>query len=257
MSGEIVLMAWVHNLNPTILNLPFGLEIRWYGLMYVLAFLFTYWYIRKRIQERKAKITEDDLDSILFWGVIALILGARLFDVFYSPSEYFSSPLKIFEVWKGGLSFHGGLLGLIIAVLLFCKRRKISFLHVADLMCVPLALGQAFGRLGNFFNGELYGGATNLPWGIIFPGTNTPRHPTMIYEALYDVVIFWILWKCKDSSMKEGRLFGMFLILYSIFRTLTEFLRYQETSWMWGPLSVAQWLNVPMLLAGVWLMRRK
>lgn len=250
-------MTWTHNLNPTILQLPFGLEIRWYGLMYVLAFLFTYWYIKQRIKTGKTKISEDDLDTVLFWGTIALIIGARLFDVLYSPAEYFAAPLKIFEVWKGGLSFHGGLLGLIIAVLLVCKKRKISFLHMTDLMCVPLALGQTFGRLGNFFNGELYGSATNLPWGIIFPGTNEPRHPTMIYEAVYNVVIFFILWKHKDLQMKEGKLFGMFLIIYSVFRTLTEFLRYQETSWMWGPLSVAQWLNLPMFVVGIFLLRKK
>lgn len=249
-------MPWTHNLNPTILNLPFGLEIRWYGLMYVLAFLFTYLYIKKRISENKTKINEEDLDSILFWGAVGLIIGARLFDVlFYEGTYYIANPIEILKIWAGGLSFHGGLFGLAAATFLVCKKRRISFLHIADLMCVPLALGQAFGRIGNFFNGELYGYATSLPWGIIFPGASEPRHPTMLYEAVYDIAIFFFLWKYKDSGLKEGRLLGIFLVLYSVLRTLTEFLRYQEPSWVLGPLTVAQWLNIPVLLIGLRLIR--
>ncbi len=250
-------MTWVHNLNPTILELG-PLEIRWYGLMYVITFLFVYWYVKKAIKNGKLKISLEEFDNLMIYLTIALVLGARLFDVlFYEFGYYKSNPLEIIAIWKGGLSFHGGLFAMLIVAYLWCKKKKIDLFYLGDIFIVPLALGQALGRLGNFINGELYGGVTSLPWGIKFPDAEGFRHPTQLYELIYDLLIFGILWKLKDKNYRSGTLLGWFLILYSIFRTLTEFLREQEPSWILGPLTVAQWLNLPMFLIGLWLLRRK
>ncbi len=250
-------MTYTNSLNPVALDLGI-VQIRWYGVMYVLGFLFVYWYIKRRIQQGKANLTLEQLDSVLSWMVAGMIIGARVVEVlYYSPGYYFANPAKIIAIWEGGLSFHGALIGVLIAGYWYCRKHGIKFWHLADLVCVPISLANAFGRIGNFFNGELYGYPTNLPWGVIFPtaGDNVPRHPTMLYEALYDVVLFAILWKMKDRDWKDGKVFGWFLIIYGVFRTLTEFLRVQDN--MIGPLTPAQWLNVPMLVAGIWLVWRK
>jgi len=248
---------WVHNLNPTILHLG-PLEIRWYGVMYVITFLFVYWYVRKAVKQGKLKISLEDLDNLMIYLTIALVLGARLFEVlFYDFKDYIANPIEIIKIWKGGLSFHGGLFTMLVVAYLWCRKKKIDFFQLGDIFIVPLALGQALGRLGNFINGELYGGITSLPWGIKFPDAQGYRHPTQVYEMIYDLLIFGILWKLKDKNYRNGIIFGWFMIIYSIFRTLTEFLREQEPQWIVGPFTMAQLLNIPMFLFGIWLLRRK
>ena len=250
-------MVWEHTLNPVIID--FGpLEIRWYGLMYVFAFLFVYWYVKKSVQQGKLNISLQEFDNLMVYLTIALVVGARLFEVlFYEFGYYASHPAEIIAIWKGGLSFHGGLFAMLLVAYFWCKNKKIELLRLADIFIVPLALGQAFGRLGNFINGELYGGVTSLPWGIKFPDAEGFRHPAQVYELIYDLIIFGILWKLKDKNYRNGILFGWFLVLYSIFRTLTEFLREQEPSWIIGPFTIAQLLNIPMFLIGLLLLRRK
>lgn len=247
-------MVWKHTLSPTILEF-FGIEIRWYGLMYVLAFLAVYFYVKWRIKNKKVDMTEEELDSLMVWTTIGLMLGAKLFEIlFYDLNYYLQNPLRMLEIWQG-LSFHGGLFGITLATILWTRKNKKSFWQIADAFTVPLALGQAFGRLGNFFNAELYGYKTSLPWAVDF-GDGIPRHPTQIYELLYNLIIFAVLLRYKDKLGKEGRILGLFLIMYSIFRTLTEFFRYQESSWVVGPFTVAQLLNIPLLLFGIWLLKR-
>ncbi|MBI4140868.1 prolipoprotein diacylglyceryl transferase [Candidatus Woesearchaeota archaeon] len=254
-------MVFFHNINPVIVQLG-PVEIRWYGLMYVFAFLFALWYVKKASKEGKIKLDDEQIDNFFVWLTVALIVGARLFAVvFWDFSYYAQHPLEIFAFWKGGLSFHGGLVGVIVAAFLLCRKHNISFLHLADIFIVPLALGQAFGRIGNFINGELYGIPTLLPWGVNFfnevdaVGNFVFRHPSQLYEVLYDVAIFIFLWLLKDKKLKNGFLFATFLLLYAVFRTLTEFIRVPEG--MIGPLTISQAFNIPMFVAGLWLLLRR
>ncbi|MEM3154911.1 MAG: prolipoprotein diacylglyceryl transferase [Candidatus Woesearchaeota archaeon] len=246
---------FTHTLNPTILQLG-PLEIRWYGLMYVLAFLVTYYYVRSAIRQGKLSLSEKELDSLLGWMVIFMILGARLaYAIFYNPAYFINAPWRILFIWEGGLSFHGGLAGVAFASWWYGTRKKrIPFLHLADIFCVPIALGNAFGRIGNFINGELYGVATNLPWGVVFPGAEGARHPTQIYEAAYNVVIFGILYSLRNKQLKHGMLFGIYLTLYGIFRFAVEFIKDLPS---YGPLTMGQWLTLPLFLLGLWLIWKK
>lgn len=246
-------MTFVHNINPTILKLGF-LEIRWYGLMYVLAFFFVYFYVKYRINQGKTILNSKQLDDLLVWGALGVVIGARLFNVFYYPSFYLLKPWEILFIWKGGMSYFGGLIGLAISAYYFCKKYKLSYLHVADLVVVPMSIGQAFGRIGNFINGELYGTLTTLPWGVKFQNVEGFRHPTQLYQFLTGVIIFVILWFNKDK-LKQGQLLALYLILYGIFRFFTEFLRAEIVMWI-GPLSLSQVLCIPTVLVGFWLWKK-
>jgi phosphatidylglycerol:prolipoprotein diacylglycerol transferase len=251
-------MVWVHDLNPILLKIG-ALEIRWYGVMYVLAFLLTYWYCRTRIRKGKLDLTEDELDWFLLWLVAGMILGARVFEVFVWNWEYYQQyPGEIVKIWHGGLSFHGALLGMAIAAFAFCRKKGKSFLHLADAIIVPASLGNALGRIGNFINGELYGRLTDAPWGVVFPGVEGARHPSQLYEAFYNAVIFAILWLAKDRKLPRGFLFGLWLALYAVARFITEFFR--EPDKMVGFLTLGQFLNVFVFAAGLgllfWLKKR-
>lgn len=254
-------MVFFHNIDPVLLHLgPF--EVRWYGLMYVFAFLFVLWYIKKSVAEKKIELSDEQIDSFFVWLTVALIVGARLFSVLFWDFNYYSQhPLEILAFWKGGLSFHGGIFAMFLTAFWLCKKHSIRLLNFADIFIVPLALGQMFGRFGNFINGELYGIPTSLPFGVNFHnevnavGNFVFRHPNQLYEASYDLVIFAVLWLLKDKKAKDGFLFGLFLIMYAVFRTLTEFIRAPEG--MLGPLTISQVLNIPMFIAGVWLLLRK
>jgi len=245
---------YVHNLDPILLSLG-PLEIRWYGLMYVLAFLVVYYYVRGAIRQDKLDITEKQLDNLLGLMVLCMIAGARLFyAIFYNPGYFLAQPWKLFFIWEGGLSFHGGLLGVFGAAFWYARKHDLSIFRLADLFVVPIALGNAFGRIGNFINGELYGIATTLPWGVVFPGTDAARHPTQLYEALSYFLVFVILFSLRNKTSKNGTIFGLFLILYAIFRFSIEFIKDLP---LYGPLTMGQWLTIPMIVFGVWLVRRK
>ena len=248
-------MVWTHTLNPVVASLG-PLEIRWYGIMYVLIFIITYVYARFRIKkDEEIGLTVDALDWLFVYGVIGMLVGARVFEVLvYDPSFYFANPGQIIAIWKGGLSFHGGLVGILVAGWWYCRSKKISLLRVADMLIVPLAIGQALGRLGNFINGELYGKVTKVAWAVIFPGAEGARHPSQLYEAFYDVVIFSVLFGLRDRKYKPGTLLALFLIMYAVFRSITEFFR--VTNYYVGPLTIGQFLNVFVFLGGVWLLWR-
>jgi phosphatidylglycerol:prolipoprotein diacylglycerol transferase len=228
-----------------------------------------YWYARVRIRKQKTNITVDQLDSILLWLTISMIIGARIFEVVFWQWSYYSQNLiKIFAIWEGGLSFHGGLVAITLATILLCRRYNISVLHVADLIVVPVALGQGLGRFGNFFNHELVGKISTLPWAVNFKvwvagtfvsevdslGNAVFRHPNQLYEAGYNIVIFLILYFLRDKFPKQGTLFALFLVLYAIFRFFTEFLRVGEPTY--GGLTVGQLFNVLMLGIGAYMLYR-
>lgn len=244
---------FTHTLNPVLLHLG-PLQIRWYGLMYVLAFIITFYYVRNAIRKGKLAMSEKQLDTFMGILVIAMIVGARVFEIlFYEPAYYFANPIKMLYIWEGGLSFHGSLLFMILTAVWYLNKHKISFWKTADIFIIPIVLGNALGRIGNFINGELYGKITELPWGVVFQGVIGARHPTQLYEAAYNIVIFGILFSCRNKNWKEGTIFGLFLVLYSIARFGVEFLKDMPA---YFGLSMGQWLCIPMFLAGVYIIRR-
>ena len=186
------------NIDPVIVQIgPFA--IRWYGLMYLIGFGAAYLLIRHLAQLRGLTIDKDNLSDLLFQGVLGVIIGGRLgYVLFYKPAWYFSHPLEIFMIWQGGMSFHGGLAGVIIATVLFCRRKKMPILLTGDILVTSATVGLACGRVGNFINGELWGRVTDLPWGMVFPGGGSlPRHPSQLYEAMLEgpvlfAILYWL-----------------------------------------------------------------
>jgi phosphatidylglycerol:prolipoprotein diacylglycerol transferase len=218
--------------------------------------MITYLFLRYAVKQKKIPLSLEELDTFLVYLMIGTVVGARLFEIiFYNPSYYFAYPLKMIAVWEGGLSFHGGLLGVFLATYLFCKRKKISFFALADVLVIPAALALALGRLGNFMNGELYGRVTSLPWGMRFSGVEGFRHPSQLYESAKNMFIAGILlWQSKKGK-QEGYLFGLFLFLYGILRFLVEFVR--EPQVFVGPLTMGQALSMPVIIGGVYLVKKK
>jgi phosphatidylglycerol:prolipoprotein diacylglycerol transferase len=240
------------------------LAVRWYGLMYVLAFTAFFLLGRRRIQTRpETGWTLKELDDLLFWGVIGVVLGGRLGQVlFYEPGYYFSHPAEIIAVWKGGMSFHGGLLGVLLALAWHGRRNGKPFLAVGDFVAPLVPLGLMFGRLGNFINGELWGRPADpqLPWAMVFPQVDDlPRHPSQLYQAgMEGLALFLILWWYSARPRPTGAVSGAFLVGYGVFRSLGELFRNPDEGifgFAYG-ISMGQWLSLPMVVLGIWLMLR-
>jgi len=215
------------SINPTLVNLG-PLQIRWYGIMYILGFMASYALVRYQIKKKSLDIDINIVNDFFLFLIIGLIIGARLgYVLFYNLPFYLSHPLKLFALWEGGMSFHGGLIGIVLSSLICARRHGVSFFEFADLVIVTVPVGLGLGRLGNFLNAELYGRVTAAPWGMIFPsGGDLPRHPSQLYEFFLEgILLFAIMWWIKDFPFKKGTLFCVFLFLYSIFRFLVEFFR--------------------------------
>lgn len=253
--------------NPIALQLG-PIAIHWYGLMYMAGFM-TFLYLgRKRIVMLNLKQYDNKLlDDLLFYGVLGVILGGRLGEVlFYNPGYYFSNPLKILAVWEGGMSFHGGFLGVLVAMAIFAHQHRLRWLELMDFVAPMVPPGLAFGRLGNFINGELWGRPTDVPWGMVFPKVdNLPRHPSQLYEfALEGALLFVLLWFYARKPRPTGAVSGLFLIGYGSFRFIAEFTRNPDDGifgLMTFGVSMGQWLSLPMVIAGIammtWSLRRK
>lgn len=236
------------------------LSVRWYGLMYLLAFAQFFLLGRSRIRQRpRSGWTVEQLDDILFYGVLGVVLGGRLGQVlFYEPGYYFSNPLEILAVWKGGMSFHGGFLGVLAAMTLWSRKHGKAWLEVTDFIAPLIPLGLMAGRIGNFINGELWGRAADpsLPWAMVFlqAGDAVPRHPSQLYHAgLEGLALFAILWLYSSRERPRGAVSGVFLVGYGIFRFIVEYFR-EPDSGIFGhsyTVSMGQWLSLPMILAGL------
>ncbi len=242
-----------------------SLAVHWYGLMYLVAFLsflLLGTWRAKRIPE--LGISSQDVDDMLFYGVFGVILGGRLGQVlFYEPSYFLANPQDIFAIWKGGMSFHGGFIGVIIAMALFAWRKKKRFLQVTDFIAPLSSLGLAAGRIGNFINGELWGRPADpsLPWAMVFPHVdNLPRHPSQLYQAgLEGVLLFFIIWWYASKPRKDGALSGAFLLGYGVMLSIGEYFREPDVG-IFGHsyvVSMGQWLSVPMILLGLYFLLRR
>lgn len=247
--------------NPVALSLG-PLSVHWYGLMYLLAFLQFWWLGRRRIlthpQLSQAGWTVQQLDDLLFYGVLGVIAGGRLGQVlFYEPGYYLTQPLQIFAVWRGGMSFHGGFLGVLLAMWLYARKTGRTWLEITDFIAPLVPLGLAAGRIGNFINGELWGRVADpsLPWAMVFPWVDDlPRHPSQIYQAgLEGLALFVILWIYSGLTRARGAVSGVFLIGYGVLRWIAEYFRSPDEG-IFGfsyTVSMGQWLSLPMIVAGI------
>ena len=244
--------------NPVLIDLG-PVRLSWYGLMYVFGFFASYLLVRYQMKKRDFGISKPEVEDLYFYLILGLIIGARLgYVLFYDLTMYLKEPLEIFAIWHGGMSFHGGLIGVLIVAILFCWKRKKSFWKIADLVIVTAPIGLGLGRIGNFINGELYGRVTQVPWGMIFPrGGPLPRHPSQLYEsALEGGILFLVLWLLKGKKIPAGTLLTIFIGLYGAFRFLVEFFREPDAQlgFVVGPFTMGQILCALMILAGIGLM---
>lgn len=249
------------NFDPIALQLG-PVAIRWYGLMYLVAFALFFFLTRYRARRQPWHGANDQLvDDLLFYGVLGVILGGRLgYVLFYKTGHFLSHPLDILKVWEGGMSFHGGFLGVLVALWLVARKHRLPWLAITDLVAPQIPLGLAAGRMGNFINGELYGRVTDVAWGMVFQSHGAgplPRHPSQLYQfALEGLALFVILWIYSSRRRPPGAISALFLIGYGLFRFIAEFFR--EPDDFLGLLalnwSMGQWLSLPMLLIGVVMM---
>ncbi|OGA44531.1 MAG: prolipoprotein diacylglyceryl transferase [Betaproteobacteria bacterium RIFCSPLOWO2_12_FULL_63_13] len=236
------------------------LAIRWYGLMYLVAFALFFFLGRLRARRDAWRgASETLMDDLLFFGVLGVVLGGRMgYVLFYKPGYYAAHPLEIFAVWQGGMAFHGGFLGVLLAMWWVARKYRLGWLTLTDFIAPLVPCGLAAGRMGNFINGELWGRAADVPWAMIFPAAGpVPRHPSQLYQfSLEGLLLFAILWAYSAKQRPTGAVSGAFLVGYGVFRFVAEYFR--EPDGFLGllafGLSMGQWLSVPMIAAGAALL---
>lgn len=252
------------SIDPILISLGF-LDIRWYSLSYIFTFIFGSILIKKLNKKSLNNLSDIQIDKFFVWAVLGVIIGGRVgYVLFYQLQLFFQDPLYIFQIWKGGMSFHGGLVGMILAIYLFAKQNNLSFFYLSDLVSIVAPIGLFLGRISNFINTELYGRITDFPFAIIYPLIdNNPRHPSQLYEAFFEgVVLFIILYLIfikKSKKYSAGIISAYFLILYSIFRFLIEFLREPDShlGLFLNYFSMGQILCIPIFFAGILILFRR
>jgi len=246
------------NIDPVFLRLG-PVQLRWYGLMYMLSFIIGFFALRRLAKYRKLNMSTDDLYDLLFYLILGVMVGGRLgYVLFYDLSSYLREPLSIFAIWQGGMSFHGGFIGMILAALWITRKKGWNFWEIADLVCAAVPIGLGLGRIGNFINGELYGRTTSVAWAMVFPeGGNVPRHPSQLYEALLEgLLLFFILRWFYRKNFYRGTVFWALIAFYGLFRFLVEFVREPDAQLGLdlGPFTRGQELTFPMLVIGMTMM---
>ena len=247
------------NIDPVALDLGV-LQIHWYGLMYLVGIGGAWWLAARRLADFDPTWSKEKLSDLVFWVAMGVILGGRLgYVLFYDLPAYIADPALILQVWKGGMSFHGGLIGVLLATLWFGKRHKKSFFELMDFIAPLVPIGLGAGRIGNFINGELWGKVSDVPWAMVFPtGGPLARHPSQLYQfALEGVALFIILWAYSRKPRPTMAVSGLFALCYGIFRFIVEFVRVPDAqlgylAFNW--LTMGQVLCLPMILGGAGLM---
>ncbi|NOZ37094.1 MAG: prolipoprotein diacylglyceryl transferase [Gammaproteobacteria bacterium] len=238
----------------------FGLKIHWYGLMYLLAFLSAWKLGRVRAAKPGSDWTAEQMDDLLFYAGLGVILGGRIgYVLFYNFPAFAEDPLLLFKIWQGGMSFHGGFLGVMLASWFFARKYHKVYFSVMDFAAPLVPIGLGAGRIGNLINGELWGKPTDLPWGMIFPAAgNIPRHPSPLYEAFFEgFVLFIIVWWFSSRPRPVMAVSGVFALCYGIFRFAVEFVRLPDIQLgylAWGWLTMGQILSLPLILTGIILL---
>lgn len=243
------------NIDPVIFALG-PLQVRWYGLFYIIAFIISYIFVRKNLRAKDVMITGDQYDTLIFNILLGVVIGGRLgYVLFYNLSYYLENPLRIFAVWEGGMSFHGGAIAVLVLGYSFVKRNRLPFYPLAD-ASVPFAgIGLGLGRIGNFINGELYGRVTDVPWSMIFPGTDgRPRHPSQLYQAFLEGFLLFIITQyLYKKHLKSGVVFWSYIGLYGLFRFFIEFYREPDPQlgFVFLSFSMGQVLSSVMIIASI------
>ena len=240
---------WTNTLNPVILGLG-PVEIRWYGLVYVLGFFLSVWWLHYLSRKGRAKLTSEDIWDFAFYCMLGVLIGSRLFEIFWEPAYYLGNPLNLLKIWEGGMSFHGGLVGIVIAGYWYCRKKQLNFWELADVMSFPTMFALALGRIANFINGELVGRTWNGTWCVVFPREdNLCRHPQTLYAAGYRFLIsFWLLWLSLREKFTPGFIFWNFVLWEGIGRFIVDF--YREDVLTLG-LTLGQWFSVGMIIIAV------
>ncbi len=253
------MLSWYHaisypDIDPVFLRLG-PLQFRWYGLMYLIGLTLAYFIIAARAKAQKLPMNKDQVYDMIVYAAVGVFAGGRIgYVLFYNLPYYLDNPLKIFAVWEGGMSFHGGLIGTIVALVYFAKRQGMTILTIADLAAGVTPVGLGLGRIGNFINGELYGRPTDVDWCMVFPaGGPACRHPSQLYEALLEgLLLFTVLWLITRRFPPPGTVFGSFLIGYGLCRIVVEFFREPDAQigFIFSTISMGQLLSLPMIVGG-------
>jgi phosphatidylglycerol---prolipoprotein diacylglyceryl transferase len=245
-------------IDPVLIEIgPFA--IRWYALAYIFGLILGWQYVKRLVQRPGWRLEPVDIDDLLLYVTLGVVIGGRIgYVLFYRPAFYLGHPLDALAVWEGGMSFHGGLLGTIVALVWFSKRHGIPVYTIADLAASVTPIGLGFGRLGNFINGELYGRPTDVPWCMVFPvGGPACRHPSQLYEAaLEGVLLFTVLWLIGRRPTPPGTMFWSFLTGYGLCRIIVELFREPDAhiGFIFGSLSMGQLLSLPMIVIGIFML---
>lgn len=250
-------------LSPVALDLGF-FQLRWYALSFIAMIMLGWWYLTKLVAEPGAPMSVAEVDDLVTYATLGIILGGRLgYTLFYRP-EMWLSPIDVLKVWQGGMSFHGGLIGILTAIWIFTRKHNLNILRVCDYVACTTPIGLFLVRMANFVNGELWGRPTKVPWAMIFPGTidGLPRHPSQLYEAaleglLMGAMYYYLFWR-TDARYHPGRMLGAGLMTYGIIRFVLEFLRQPDAGLenLWWGLTMGQTLSAPMIVAGLFLLAR-
>ena len=248
------------NFNPVAIDLGFA-QIHWYGLMYMAAFAFAYWISKRLVKVGRAPVTGEQVEDAIFYGAMGLILGARIgYVFFYGFDRFVEDPLWLFKIWTGGMSFHGGLIGVFFAALLFSRKHKVALGDMVDLAAVACPLGLGFGRIGNFIGQELWGRPSNVPWAMVFPNdpSGLARHPSQLYQAFFEgLLLFTITYCFYKKPRPRWSTAALFVVCYGCFRFMVEFFRQPDSHIgfdLFGWMSRGQLLSIPMVLIGIGVM---